>query len=490
VFALAALWPAGLDAAGPTLFPNSQKYSDKAPPATGRSGTAALAARALIDKDDQTLLEMTTGALDSDTTATGRIVKAQVKMLTSSGEAASTFNYNALDSAYVALASGEVRRGQPLQFQVNIRDVDGARTDVLTVADVVRARPDLVTSSLDSPARAMAHTPVNITAVVRERNGDVGARADCLLYVDDVEVDRARGIWVDAGDAVSCAFTQTFDVPGTKALRVTAANLTPGDWDLENNSAAGTIEITQRFDAVEATFHEEEYANIFDSRGHFEGTTSGFEYQSRFGQSGWQQSAIYRGYVFVDPVQFPIQVDGTISDGTITTAVHFADLTPEHLTGGAGGFCHSGWLTDLSSARVVNLSFGDCQTWEGVRFFIVHLQRDAGEVTFYSEGFGRYWYTWNGQTTTFSYQYNRNTTFWQGGDERMRGSDIAMNVTVGDGRVTYELPVDVVVQEVSFTDTGYPERCSAYAGSGEYCYSQTSYRRVRAGSVVVGTPGP
>src|SRR5205085_343557 len=89
----------------------------------------------------------------------------------------------------------------------------------------------------------MVDVPVTLLATVGEGNGDVGARTDCVLYVDGVEADRARGIWVDAGDQVSCAFLHTFTSEGDHALRVAAEGVNPADFDLSNNAAVGTIHI-------------------------------------------------------------------------------------------------------------------------------------------------------------------------------------------------------------------------------------------------------
>jgi hypothetical protein len=55
-------------------------------------------------------------------------------------------------------------------------------------------------------------------------------------------VDRAEGIWVDAGDSVSCAFTHTF-AGGTHQARVDVGDVNPGDWDPANNSAVTSIAI-------------------------------------------------------------------------------------------------------------------------------------------------------------------------------------------------------------------------------------------------------
>jgi len=78
-----------------------------------------------------------------------------------------------------------------------------------------------------------------------ERNGDVGARASCVLYVDGTAVDRVDGIWVDAGGVVSCAMTHSFSTAGTHALEVRAENVRPGDYDDANNRATASIQIVQ-----------------------------------------------------------------------------------------------------------------------------------------------------------------------------------------------------------------------------------------------------
>jgi hypothetical protein len=474
---------APLAAAVPALIPNAQKYADKRPVATGRSGSAALTARALIGKDDRTVLELTTGSLDSDQSPSGTIARAQVKGIAPSGEAV---NYNDLDSGYVSFAYDDLRRGQPLQVQANVRGVDAARTDVITVSDVVLARPDLAVGQLSSPAKAVARAPVNISAVISEGNGDVGARADCVLYVDEAEVDRARGIWVDKGDAVSCAFTHFFDAPGERSLRVAAADVVPGDWDLDNNSAAGSIDVVEAYDRVEASFSEEEYADIFTSRGSSASDNSAYEYQNRWGPARWTQVATYRGYVY-PPVTFPIQVDATIGDGTQVSTAHFADVTPTHVAGGAEGWCYNDWKADDSGARTVHLFTGACSTWGGRTFTIVHVQREAGVVTYFSEGFSRGWYRSGSQVITYDYQYNQTST-WVGGTQRLTGPVLSMNVRLDTGTVAYERPVDVVINDGPSSDWGY-EYCFPLTW-GQYCSGRTGYSHLRSGSAIVGAEAP
>src|SRR5262249_3409393 len=112
--------------------------------------------------------------------------------------------------------------GSRIQVQANVRGIDGRRTDVVTLTETVKLGPALHVD-LSIPGGAVVGTPVVITATVTETNGQVGTRTDCVLYVDGQPVDRADDIWVDAGDAVSCAFSYTFPRAGTYQVEVRAS---------------------------------------------------------------------------------------------------------------------------------------------------------------------------------------------------------------------------------------------------------------------------
>ena len=64
-----------------------------------------------------------------------------------------------------------------------------------------------------------------------------------MLYVDRAEVDSAPGVWVDAGDAVTCTFTPLLTTVGTHQVEVKVADVAPGDYDPSNNAAAGVVEV-------------------------------------------------------------------------------------------------------------------------------------------------------------------------------------------------------------------------------------------------------
>src|SRR4051812_2477938 len=81
----------------PTFISNAVKYRDAgAKPATGRSGTSTLTARAFLGKDGVTDLEVTTGVFDPVPSSTRPLTRVQVKQLDPAGNPLRTLNYNDL----------------------------------------------------------------------------------------------------------------------------------------------------------------------------------------------------------------------------------------------------------------------------------------------------------------------------------------------------------------------------------------------------------
>jgi hypothetical protein len=231
----------------PTRFANSVKYRDKGlKHARGRAGLAATAAtleaRALLGRDGSTTLDISTGAIDAPD-ASRLLSKVQLKQYAPNGALQITTNYKEINSPVYQLTLAGRVRGSKLQVQGTIVGVDGKHSDVVTLTETVKLRPDLSVDHITAPTQSRVRMPVNISALISENNADVGARADCVLAVDGLEVDRAHGIWVDAGGSVSCLFSHVFPTTGTKQLTVSAVSVSPGDYQPSNNSAGGTIEI-------------------------------------------------------------------------------------------------------------------------------------------------------------------------------------------------------------------------------------------------------
>jgi len=242
---LAALGVSPIYAAKPQPTPNSVKYRDAgAKPATGRSGSAAIQARALRGQTETTV-EVTTGQFDGGTAAAGKLDKVQVKVFDNHDDVLVTDNYRkgALSGATGSFTYDWPTRGQKVQVQANVSGIDPTRTDVVTVSTNVALRPDLTVSSITAPGQAIAGSNVTISALVGEINGDLGARANCVLKIDGAVADQANGIWVDAGDSVTCAFRHTFTAVGTSQIEVAVTDVVPGDYDTTNNSRTASIDI-------------------------------------------------------------------------------------------------------------------------------------------------------------------------------------------------------------------------------------------------------
>ena len=245
VFAIGSMQPLAAQhvVRGPKFHPNTQKYSDAgAKPVSGRAGSASLEARALYGIDGVVKVEASTGRLD-DHTGPGQIRKVQMKIFSSQGKLLGTQSLGGSDKGYWTTSLDQAGAGSRLQLQANVGGIDGSRNDVVTVTVPVMREPDVAVDAVTTPARALAGAAVNVVATLSERNGDVGARANCMLSVDDQLVDQAHGIWIDAGQKVSCAFETRMTALGSHKVTVWATNISPDDFDPQDNSASTSIEI-------------------------------------------------------------------------------------------------------------------------------------------------------------------------------------------------------------------------------------------------------
>ena len=225
-------------------LPKGAKYRDQGTkPATGRSGLAAIEARALLGRDGMTDIEVTTGHFEGIGGA-GTLAKVQVKLF-SGGALRETDNYR-LGAAGLGTGTfsyAGLNRGYSAQVQANVSGIDPRRTDVVTVTTPVKRRPDLEAMHLNAQSRVVLNASVAIHGVIAETNGDVGARATCRLFADGVEIGTMAGIWIDANSTVSCDFRKSFATLGTKNLTLRVTDVDPRDDDGANNEASLAIEV-------------------------------------------------------------------------------------------------------------------------------------------------------------------------------------------------------------------------------------------------------
>ena len=215
------------------IDPSIQYRDSSIANAHGRSGNATIEARALRDKNGETLLDVTTN---------GTFAKVQVKIPTSAGEA-ETVNYTGVGSGAFSATIDGLARWQPIEVHATVTGVDANRTDVVSATETVKLRPDLAVGPISVPPHAAVGMPVRVTALVSEKNGDVGARTDCVLYAGTTELSRAANIWVDAGGAVTCSFAPIFASAGAQQLRVAVEKTSPADWDTANDSGSAQTQV-------------------------------------------------------------------------------------------------------------------------------------------------------------------------------------------------------------------------------------------------------
>jgi hypothetical protein len=430
---------------GATLIANTVKYRDNGgKPATGRSGSAALEAFALLGKYGQTDLEFGPVAADpSQGWVRGIMTHAKVKALDAEGRLMFQYNVNNLDAERQQTQVGSLARGQALQVQANVTGIDPHRTDVVTVTERVKLRPDLAVW-VAMAAEVPAMQPVPIFATVAELNGDVGAHANCSLIVDGRTVDWSYGVWVDAGDAVSCAFSQAFP-PGAHNVYVHVTGVEPGDWDEANNTSeavrvqavGGPISFYYEAFAVSRSWREvsrteNRWTNtVSQTSAHTIREHSADEFTEYASMSGWINLLVAG--------EMEVEVSQT-TGGRVVHADRWTDW---------GGGCSTRWA-ETAAFFMCSMDFGPgSPTW----FTYVH---DGGTVTYHGSVYQRIWHDGTGEEI---YYYHENySDSWNLGPTVGFGDDYAFHVRVTAG--------DVVLTG----DSEFALTHSAFADRGSYCY--------------------
>lgn len=466
----------------PALHANSQHYkAERSSAAKGRAGSATLEARALTGQDGKTVLELSTGSVDDPATARGAFSKVQLKTFDAKGKVRSTQNFKGLSTPTLTLTFTDLARGQPFQVQANERGIDGARTDVVTVRGTVQWRPDLGVARLSLPATAAVGTPVNVSAEVREHNGDVGASADCVLSVDGAEADRSAGIWVGAGDTVSCAFVHVFPAAGEHAVSVAVERISPTDDDAGDDRASGQITVTQpshfRYSASILSYSYESSSTSSSSYSSDNGTTTSgndFTYTTR--SNGFTQQADFAGQVDV-ALAFPLSVEvKESSDGNVVSQVSFTGITADE-AGVSGAEQCTSRMDDATAAYLYVCSVSGAVAPQTS----VTYTRYAGDVTYFSSQFTDTWFRDDatGETTHDTWAYNMDYSQAQGAPVTV-GSKYGFAVRLSSGEVSYsaDAAIDVAPFEIN---AGQPLTCEEYGDGASLSRTCSEWSEVDSG---------
>ncbi|HEX8392132.1 MAG TPA: hypothetical protein VF665_07265 [Longimicrobium sp.] len=466
--------PASLEttaAAGPRLVPNAVRYRDSGrKPATGRAGGASLSMLALLDNAGVTHVELVSGTAARPGTGAGTLLDVQ-SILGARHEPARDFRGTGGGRLTYELRGA--RRGTPLALRATVRG-DGGRTEAVTVRDSVFLRPDLRVS-VHGPRRVRPRAPVNITALVSERNGDVGARAHCVLYVDGAPADRAEGIWVDAGDDVTCAFTHSFLTGGAHRVDVRVQNLAPADFDPSDNTSGTEILVDVAWTGYAAEARDSRGTSSYASSWEFReaGGLAGVDQRNESESYADQYASTY-GWL-PGHLAFPVRARLSQSSGGNT----YSDTTLTGLgSGSAGGlFCASA-LADAAGETVFHLCTegagpGAATMWQ--------YERWSGSVAYHSSVYSARW----DPAGTAGYVYTQSSASGSGTDSPVYGSTFSFRVTLTDavGRV-YQANSSLALQPFSWFYES-PEQCSftnnAVYTWAAYCWSSSEENTTLSG---------
>jgi hypothetical protein len=218
------------------------------------------------------------------------------------------------------------------------------------------------------------------------------------------EVDDAGGIWVDAGDAVGCAFTHTFTAPGSYALAA-RVRTDGGDWDEANNADTATLQVrapegestafttdavAEQFLWMDTTWSSESWRDL-------ELGTAG-ERGDIYARGDWMGWAVMNGYL-PRAITGPVYVQASQEVGGQTP---FSGAWMQDVAG-------QDWCTDFYWALYVCSSSGP----DGGSTTLQYIGISAMGVMYHGIQFGR---AWDESTGVELYSYHYDYGEYQYGD--------------------------------------------------------------------------
>ncbi len=408
----------------PRFAPNAVKYRDTSKRhAQAKAGDVTVQARVLMNKDHTADLEVTTGTFD-DVATQGNIDSVAIE----SRSLGALQERGLSNSGAHALRLRVLGRGEPVTIQAAVSGVHGRRRNEVTLVETAKFRPDLEVSGLAIPETIVAGLPTVIDATIRELNGDLGARASCALSVNGQEVDRARGIWVDARGTVSCSFRYAFPTDGPSEVKVSLVESSPADWDADDMSMTAEVTVASNASAMPRWFANAEEVD----EDHWDYERASWGYRSYVEHKGWRNTAAFSaswaenldfatlrvsyvektgGQVVVDLSEVGLRRDDTAHIGS----------------GGVPVQCMVG-LTDQMTITVCQ-SPGNA---DRPPFINPIFRRRSGDVTYYSVRWGRQ--TPDSTDDTWSENEWGEDTY---GPQVRFADDVAIDVEVADATRAY-----------------------------------------------------
>ena len=136
---------------------------------------------------------------------------------------------------------GQVAADRLVDARVVVQTGTPGRMFVVRETTTTLLRPDLVVTGI-TPKQALVGAPFTVTAVIAERNGDVGASADVTLSAIPGSVEH---VTVAPGGTATVSFPDVkFGSPVPVDLTATVLNAQPAETDATNNVLTATVDVT------------------------------------------------------------------------------------------------------------------------------------------------------------------------------------------------------------------------------------------------------
>jgi|GEM_PF-2871740 len=362
------------------LIPASVKYRDTSkPPGKGRSGSATVQGLALLAKNGDASINVTTGELGTASEGMGSIEEIQVKIYSPISGKLLTTDVHKKDlqpGGRQELGYNGLARGQQVDLQASISGVDRG-TDVVTINEQVKLRPDLVMESFAYPRQVYNGLPITFTAVVSEKNHDIGAWVTVGLMIDNSLVGSVKG-WVDAGGTVSFRYDLT-PLPlaiGPHTIGARILTTSPSDFDYSNNDAPeGTFEVLERtvaFDRanIQVVSSESLYHDSYSYNE--QGPGSSYERHSNYDSVNRSQTREFEAVFQSGFPSFPVSLKvREWTNDHLLNEISLADLLPSTSSGSFD-----------CAYRYVNQTIVKVCSAGGTSY--LHVDHDAGDVTYFS----------------------------------------------------------------------------------------------------------
>jgi hypothetical protein len=296
-------------------------------------------------------------------------------------------------SSVAQLSYTDMLRHQSVRAQVQVQNESTGRTQVIRTKTPVFLRPDLTISSVQASESVRVGEIMNISAVVEELNGDLGATAVISLSHGADLLDTAHNVLVNANGNASVVFSALFEDAGTYNLTVHIASSNPGDYDTSNNTKEFTVEVV---DPVNVTSY---YMSYWYTEQDYH-----YTWDSSYGSGTYSYLGEHQGFydqIYMDGseglLEFPLQkasIQIAVDNQEPSIDLEITDLNADYTWTDNCYSGHSLWRDLGNGVYFYANSYNYCNDWKAS---YATVNQYANDYVYFSESHDYYWgdYSYN-----------------------------------------------------------------------------------------------